>query len=59
VPKLQAAVAQAARDPALVGNLAGGGMVPVANTTQEFNAWLDAQRELLHKLIADARISLG
>ncbi len=57
--RLQAAVAQAAKDPALLASMAPLGTVLVANSTQEFSAWLTRQREVLEKLIHDANISIG
>ena len=59
VPRVQAAVAQAARDPGLLAGMASLGMVPVASTPQEFNAWLAQQRKLLEKLIRDANITVS
>jgi tripartite-type tricarboxylate transporter receptor subunit TctC len=59
VPRLHAAVAQAVRDPALIAGMASLGTVPVANTPQEFSAWLARQRELLEKLIRDANITVS
>ena len=59
VPRLQAVVAQAARDPGLISGMASLGTVPVANTPQEFVAWLAQQRELLEKLIHDANITIS
>ena len=59
VPRLHAAVAQAARDPGLLAGMASLGTVPVASTPQEFTAWLAQQRELLEKLIRDANITVS
>jgi tripartite-type tricarboxylate transporter receptor subunit TctC len=59
VPRLHAAVAQAARDPGLMAGMATLGMVPVASAPQEFTAWLAQQRELLEKLIRDANITVS
>ena len=59
VPRLQAAVAQATRNPRLIASMASLGTVPVANTPQEFTAWLTQQRELLEKLIRDANITVS
>ena len=59
VPRMQAAVAQAARNPRLIASTASLGTVPVANTAQEFTAWLTQQRELLEKLIRDANITVS
>jgi len=59
VPRMQAAVAQAVRNPRFIASMASLGMVPVANTSQEFSAWLAQQREVLEKLIHDANITIG
>ncbi len=59
VPRLQAAVAQAVRDPGLLAGMASLGTVPVANSPQEFTAWLAQQREVLEKLIRDANITVS
>jgi tripartite-type tricarboxylate transporter receptor subunit TctC len=59
VPRLQAAVAQATRNPRLIASMASLGTVPVANTPQEFTAWLTQQREVLEKLIRDANITVS
>jgi tripartite-type tricarboxylate transporter receptor subunit TctC len=59
VPRLHAAVAQAARDPGLLAGMASLGTVPVASTPQEFTTWLAQQRELLEKLIRDANITVS
>ncbi|MGP1615386.1 MAG: Bug family tripartite tricarboxylate transporter substrate binding protein, partial [Pollutimonas bauzanensis] len=59
VTRAQAAVAEAARDPALIAAIAPTAAVLVANTPQEFTAWLAQQRKLLAKLIQDANISIG
>jgi tripartite-type tricarboxylate transporter receptor subunit TctC len=59
VPRLHAAVAQATRDPGLLAGMASLGTVAVANTPQEFTAWLAQQREVLEKLIRDANITVS
>ena len=59
VPRLQAAVAQAVRDPGLLAGMASLGTVPVANSPQEFTDWLAQQREVLEKLIRDANITVS
>lgn len=59
IKRLQAAVVQAARDPALAAAMAPQGFVLVANSSQEFATWLGAQRELLQKLIRDAQITIN
>lgn len=57
--RMQAAVAQACRESALVDKLAPAGFVAVGNATTEFAAWLAQQRELLQRLIRDHHIVLG
>lgn len=59
IPRMQAAVAQALRSPRLITSTASLGTVPVGNTPQEFAAWLSQQRELLEKLIRDAKITIS
>ena len=59
IRRMQAAVAQAARDPGLAEAVAPQGTVLVANSTQDFNQWMDQQRDVLHKLIRDANITLN
>jgi tripartite-type tricarboxylate transporter receptor subunit TctC len=59
IKRMEAAVAQAARDPALAAAVAPQGFVLVASSSQEFSQWLNNQRELLQKLIRDANISIG
>ena len=59
VPRMHAALVQAVRDPGLLAGMASLGTVPVANTPQEFTAWLAQQRELLEKLIRDANITVS
>ena len=59
VPRMQAAVAQASRNPRLIASMASLGTVPIANTPEEFTAWLAQQREILEKLIRDANITVS
>lgn len=59
ITRLQQAVAQAARDPALTTILAPLGAVAVASTPQEFASFLTQQREVLEKVIREANITLG
>lgn len=56
---MQAATAEAVKDPELREQIAPLGMELVGNSTAEFAGWLDRQREVLHQLIRDANISLG
>jgi tripartite-type tricarboxylate transporter receptor subunit TctC len=58
IRRMQAAVVQAAKDPALAEAVAPQGTVLVANSTQDFGRWLGQQREVLQKLIRDNNISL-
>ncbi|QHJ00800.1 twin-arginine translocation pathway signal protein [Xylophilus rhododendri] len=59
IQQMQAAVVQAAKDPALAAAIAPQGTVLVANSTAEFSAFLNRQRELLQKLVRDANITIG
>lgn len=59
IKRLEAAVSQAARDPALAAALAPQGFVLVASSSQQFASWMNSQRELLQKLIRDAQITIG
>lgn len=59
IRRLQAAVAQAARDPSLGETLASFGLVLVANSSEEFAGWLGRQRDLLEKLIRDNQITIS
>lgn len=59
INRMQQAVAQAAKDPALTAILAPLGAVAVANTPQEFGSWLTQQREVLDKVIREANITLS
>lgn len=59
VTRIQAAVAQAAREPALAAAMQPLGTVLVANSSPDFGAWLGAQRAVLQKLIRDANITLS
>lgn len=56
--RMQAAIAKVTSDPAFAATVAPLGMVPVGNSTAEFSAWLNTQRELLQKLVRDANISV-
>jgi tripartite-type tricarboxylate transporter receptor subunit TctC len=57
--RMEAAVAQAARDPGLAAAMAPLGTVLVASSSQEFGAWIARQREVLEKLIRDAQITIS
>lgn len=59
VVRLNAAVAQAARDPALVAKMAPLGTVLVSSTPEEFTAWLARQREVVQRVIKEANITLS
>jgi tripartite-type tricarboxylate transporter receptor subunit TctC len=59
LPKLQAVVAEARRDPNVQARMAPLGTVLVGNSTAEFTAWLARQREVVEQVIRDAGITLG
>ena len=58
VSKVNAAVGQALRDPALAAKMAPTGTVLAPTTTPEFVAWLGKQRETMERIIRDANITL-
>jgi tripartite-type tricarboxylate transporter receptor subunit TctC len=58
VAKMNAAVTQALKDPAIVDKLAPTGTVLAPTTTAEFAAWLAKQRETMERTIKDANIVL-
>lgn len=58
VARINAAVTQALRDPALVAKLAPTGTVLAPTTTPEFVAWLDKQRATQERIIREANIVL-
>ena len=58
VAKLNAAMAQALQDPAVVARMAPLGTVLVSSTPAEFSAWLARQREVIESIIRDANITL-
>lgn len=59
IARMQAAVAQAMRDPAVLARMAPLGTVLVGNATDVFAAWLVAQRDVVEGIIRDARITLS
>jgi tripartite-type tricarboxylate transporter receptor subunit TctC len=59
LPKLLAAMSQAARDPNVQARMAPLGTVLVINDTQEFNRWLARQRHVVEEVIKTANITLG
>ena len=59
VRRMEAAVLQATRDPALAASVEPAGFVVVGSSAKEFAAWIDGQRELLQKLIRDMHITIG
>jgi len=59
LPRMQEAVVQAARNPALIASMDQAGQVPVANSTKDFTIWLGQQRVLLQTLIRNAKITVG
>ena len=58
VARMNAAVTQALKDPAIVAKMAPTGTVLAPNTTAEFTVWLAKQRETMEKTIKDANIVL-
>lgn len=59
INRLQQAVAQAAKDPALGTTMTPLGATPVASSSPEFATWLTQQREVLDKVIREANITLS
>jgi len=57
--KMQAVIAEASRDPAVVARLAPLGTQLIGDTTAQFEVFLRQQTEVLTKLIKDANIKLG
>lgn len=58
VARINGAVTQALKDPAIVEKMAPTGTVLAPNTTAEFAVWLAKQRETMEKTIRDANIVL-
>ncbi len=58
IARMNGAVTQALRDPAIVEKIAPTGTVLAPNTTAEFAVWLAKQRETMEKTIKDANIVL-
>ncbi len=58
LPRMQTAVAAAARDEMVLSRMAPLGTVMVGNSTAEFTAWLAQQREVVTRVIRDANIML-
>lgn len=59
IAKVGAAVAQAARDPALIAKIAPLGTVLVSSTPDEFSTWLAKQRDVVEKVIREANVKLS
>jgi tripartite-type tricarboxylate transporter receptor subunit TctC len=59
IQKMQAAAAQALRDPAVLARMAPLGTILVGNSTEEFTKWLAAQRDVVEGIIRDAKITLS
>ena len=57
--RMQMAMAEAVKDPELKKLVAPLGLELVGNSSEEFSAWLNQQRPLLHKLIKDNNITTG
>ena len=58
IARMNAAVTQALKDPAIVEKLAPTGTVLAPTTTAEFVVWLAKQRETMERTIKDANIVL-
>jgi tripartite-type tricarboxylate transporter receptor subunit TctC len=58
VDRMQAVVAEAIKDPKVKERLDPTGAELVANSPAQFRTWIDGQRDLLGKLIAEAGIKL-
>ena len=58
VNRMQEICAEAIKDTKVRERLDPSGAVLVADTPADFKTWLDGQRKLLGKLIADANIKL-
>ena len=59
VNRMNAAVAQALRDPAVVAKLAPSGTILASSTPAEIRDWVSRQREVIEKIIRDANITLA
>ncbi len=57
--RMQAAVAQATRDPGVRGKLEPLGTEPLGTTAEEFLPFLQRQREILTRVIKEANVKLG
>jgi tripartite-type tricarboxylate transporter receptor subunit TctC len=58
IAKMNGAVTQALKDPAIVEKMAPTGTVLAPTTTAEFVAWLAKQRETMERTIKEANIVL-
>jgi tripartite-type tricarboxylate transporter receptor subunit TctC len=59
IQRMQAVVAQAMRDPAVLARMAPLGTILVGNSTEEFAKWLAVQREVVEGVIREAKITLS
>ncbi|WP_270933357.1 Bug family tripartite tricarboxylate transporter substrate binding protein [Falsiroseomonas oryzae] len=59
IARMQAVVAEAARDQAVIQRLSAVGSILVADEPAQFASWLNEQRTLLEQLIRDANITLS
>ena len=59
IQKMQAAVAQAMRDPAVLARMAVLGTILVGNATGDFAKWLAVQRDAVEAIIRDAKITVS
>jgi len=59
ITRLQAAVAEAARDPGVLARMAPLGTVLGGQPTEVFASWLETQRGVVAQVIREANITLG
>ncbi len=59
IVRMQAAVAEACRDPGVLARMAPLGTVLGGQSTADFTRWLDNQREVVARVIREANITLG
>ena len=59
ITRMQATVAEAARDPGVVSRLDPTGAVLLASPSATFVTWLDGQRDMLRRLIAEAKVTIN
>ncbi len=59
IQRMQAAVAEACRDPGVLARMAPLGTVLGGQSTADFSRWLDNQRDIVARVIREANITLG